>query len=190
VGWAESSCDYAGIVEDKHYTSAMAEVVEDDATIKEEDKEEEKQETEKGKFDQKNTNNEVEQDNANIEDLENDGGSVTEFNDEDPQHFTKNSHNIEIPVDDMLESPEILGICLAFIFLTGIFCAYTCCAPSQKQRRRRKKARIELKKRNEIEMNNRRFAGGYRDDFRDEDSDVDSSDDEEDAVDKVLSGKL
>ena len=160
----------------------MAEVVEDDATITEEDKEEEKQETEKDKFDQKNTNNEIEQDNANIEDLENDGGNVA--------GFTKNSHNIEIPVDDMLDSPEILGICLAFIFLTGIFCAYTCCAPSQKQRRRRKKARIELKKRNEIEMNNRRFAGGYRDDFRDEDSDVDSSDDEEDAVDKVLSGKL
>ena len=144
IGWAESSCDYYGLVKSNGYTSALVEIEESEDTLEEEDKEEEVQEDEKEAHDQENVEEEIEEDNENIEE------------------FKKSSKNIEIPsieipIDDLLDNPAIAGIGFAVFFLGGVVCVLKCCAPNK---RRRKKNRY----RKEIEIGR----SSYRDNFKDE----------------------
>ena len=79
------------------------------------------------------------------------------------------SKNITIPIDDLIENPEIAGIVVAVLFLGIVFCFYKCCSPAAKKRRRKK----HYGNKQAIEFGTRRRA--YRDDFDDE---LDSLDDE------------
>jgi len=182
IGWAESSCDYSGLVVEK-YISAIAAVEESEDAMEAEDEEEEKMEDEKEEFDEDNTEEEIEEDNANIEEFVTKGGDLASFDDDDEsrEHFTKSKHNnsknIEIPVDDLLDNPAYLGIGLAVLFMSGIVCVLKCCAP---KRRRRKRSR----KQQEIEMSDNGFKDNFRDEaVNDDDSDSGSeySDDDDDS---------
>jgi len=171
IGWAESSCDYSGLVDSYHYKSAMADVQESASEMKKEDQEEEHQENAKEKYDEENTEDEIKKDDKNIEDYEKGGGTLVDI-DDDGAHFTRtkhnNSKNIEIPVDDLIDNPLYAGIGLAGVFLLGIFCAVRCCVPQAKKRRRRKR----MRKQAEIEM--KANGTGYRDDAAEDDEDSSS----------------
>jgi hypothetical protein len=176
LGWAESSCDYSGLVKENNYISATAEVYESENDIKKEDEDEEDEEEWKEKFDEENTEVEIEQDNENIEELIGEGGSVAEFDDDASSHFTKTKHNnssknIEIPVDDLIDNPAFAGIGFAILFLGGIFCVRRCCFPKKTRRKRRNR------KQREIEMSEN-GSSGYKDDVVIDGDDDDDSDDD------------
>jgi len=166
LGWAESSCDYSGLVLENDYISAMAEVYESQEDMEKEDDEEESEENEKEKFDEENTEEEIEQDNENIEEFIGEGGSVTEFDD------SKTSNNIEIPVDDIIANPAFAGVGFAILFLGGIFCVRMCCFPKKSSGKRRRRNRN--RKQREIEMSQNDtgldsgLGNGYKDDVVDD----------------------
>jgi hypothetical protein len=189
LGWAESSCDYSGLVSDNNYVSAMAEVYESDEDMEKEDLKGESKENEKEKFDEDNTEEEIKQDNENIEQFISEGGSVAEFDDEDSNsHFTKTKHNnskssknIEIPVDDLIDNPAFAGVGFAILFLGGVFCVRQWCFPKKAQRKRRNRKQREI----EMSQTNAGLDGGlgsgYKDDVVDDyTNNYDDDDDESD----------
>lgn len=157
----------------------MKEVYESEAEMKKEDEEEEAQEDEKEEFDEENAEEEIEEDNEEIEDFVQEGGALVDFDDDAHQGFTKTKHNssknIEIPIDDILDHPEWVGVGGAALFLCLIFCAVKCCVPAAKNKRRNKR----LRKQHQIEMSGTGLDGGYRDNFDDEDGYDDYSDEED-----------
>jgi len=184
LGWAESDCDYAKIVEDNGFPSALqGGVVETLDEIEEEDEEAEDQEEEKELYDEENTEEEIEEDNENIEEVFEEGGEIANDLVDDDQHFTKSHHNhtVEIPLDSLFDNPEYAGAGMAIAFLVGSVCLYKCCCAKSVQKKKKRRYR---NKQREIEMkiNGTRT---YKDDFgsgngySDGNGDDESSDDSE-----------
>ena len=149
IGWAESSCDYMGLVERSGYESPMIANTESVEEIQQEDEQYQQQEASKETYDQENTEEEIESDNENIEDFVAKGGTVEWF------------RGKNIPVDSAIENPEIAGIVVALVFLGLVFCiCRCCCSPAAKKRRRSKQQK-------EIEFWTR-TRSSYRDNFEDE----------------------
>jgi len=192
LGWAESSCDYHGLVEDCGYPPVMGPTVahESEDEIEEEDEEEEEQEDEKEEYDEEHAEEEIEEDNANIEEEiteEIQGGEeLTAYDDDElEKHFTKTSTTIEINLDGILDNPGISGGVLAVVFLSFLFCTYLCCAPVRRRRKRRRTTR-KIQMRGSITGSDTdsgyKGHGGYKDDFQDEDNDSDSDDSDSEVV--------
>ncbi len=151
IGWAESSCDYIGLVERSGYESPLIIAnSESEQEIQIEDEEYEAQEESKETYDQENTEQEIEKDNESI----------------------SKSKNITFPIDNLIENPEIAGLVVAIVFLGMVFCVCRCCcSPAAKKRRNSNRQK-------EIEFGTR-TRSSYRDNFEDE-QDIDDDDDYED----------
>jgi len=186
LGWAESDCDFSGLVQEGHYENVMGKetAAESQDEMAEDDAAADVQETQKEKFDQDNTQAEIEEDNENIEELLEEEGVDGHFakSKEGPLHHASNT--IEIPLDDIIDNPGIVGIALGIVFLVTSFCVYKCCCTSKARgrRRRRRQLRKEIELRNHSSRNQRGGLGrsrGYRDNFMDESEDDYSYDDDD-----------
>jgi len=176
LGFAESSCDYTGLVKDAGFPDVMSgEVAESAAEVAKDDAEGQTQENKKEKYDEENTEEEIEEDKENIDELIKEGGSVHEDFDDDT--LIKTKHTLEIPLDSFFDNPAVTGMGFAIGFLAITILSYKCFCDNSRRRRKRSN-----RKQREIELidDNRQRGGGYHDDFRDDGSLSDEEDDYDD----------
>lgn len=173
LGWAESDCEYSSLVKEGGYPSVMGDSTESKDEEAQDDAEASVQDTEKEKFDESNTQAEIEEDNDNIEEMLAEEGVDEHFTKSKQHHYT---NTIEIPLDDIIDNPEIAGVAVGILFLLTSLCVHKCCCTT-KARRRRKRRKQQRK---EIELHRHPgrglggrggVRGGYRDNFRDESDD-------------------
>ncbi|MGK3743631.1 MAG: hypothetical protein ACI90V_010490 [Bacillariaceae sp.] len=181
IGWAESSCDYNGLITKNGYPDVLSggeiEVVEEE-TLEDEEEKAEEQEDAKEVFDEDNIETEIHVEVQ--EDQEEDKETFDEHKIEvgiDPPATMEtkkkkpssgeDTHNYDNPINDikqqMTDNPVIAGGGLVFILLLlclCCFCMYRCCCASRKKKSYRRQS-IGT----EIEMN----GSSYKDDFVDED---------------------
>merc|ERR1712194_642181 len=145
------------------------------AEVAKDDAEGQIQENNKEKYDEENTEEGIEKDKENIDELIKEGGSVHEDFDDDT--LIKTKHTLEIPLDSFFDNPAVPGMGFAIGFLAITILSYKCFCDNSRRRRKRSN-----RKQREIELidDNRQRGGGYHDDFRDDGSLSDEEDDYDD----------
>jgi len=200
IGWAESSCDYNGLVTSHGYESALGDVsVETEEEVEEEEEEEEEQEDLKETFDEENTEEEITIEEENIEGVEDENSFLAEDDSlEDDEYEEENglfttkiskkprpatsedsSYNFDIPMEDIkqkvVDNPGIVGggvlLMLVLSCCCGLFTFWCCCS----SKRKKKRSRRMRQQRRELEMKGK---ASYKDDLSDH-SDSESDTDEE-----------